>query len=135
WQRRFGGRPGALGQSVVLNGASRTIVGIMPKGFAFPEGRTELWVPIPAPQYRSQRSAMWLQMIGRLKPGVTLVRAQEDLRRVNADIHARVPQQAGYGVFVESYADHVVGRVRPAIPILLGAVACVLLIACTNVAN
>jgi putative ABC transport system permease protein len=135
WQRRFGGRPGALGQSVVLNGASRTIVGIMPKGFAFPEGRTELWVPIPAPQYRSQRSAMWLQMIGRLKPGVTLVRAQEDLRRVNADIHARVPQQAGYGVFVESYADHVVGRVRPAILILLGAVACVLLIACTNVAN
>ena len=135
WQRRFGGRADALGQRIVLNGASRTIVGIMPKGFAFPEGRTELWVPIPAPEYRSQRSAMWLQMVGRLQPGVTLARAQEDLNRVNADIKARVPQQAGYGIFVESYADHVVGRVRPAILILLGAVVCVLLIACTNVAN
>jgi putative ABC transport system permease protein len=135
WQRHFGGRPDALGQSIVLSGTSRTIVGIMPRGFAFPEGKTELWVPIPATEYRPQRSAMWLQVLGRLKPGVSVARAQEDVNRVNADIKARVPQQAGYGVFVESYADHVVGRVRPAILILLGAVACVLLIACTNVAN
>ena len=135
WQRRLGGRVDALGQSIVLNGASRTIVGIMPNGVAFPEGKTELWVPIPTSQYRSQRSAMWLQIIGRVKPDVSLARAQDDLGRVNADIHARVPQQAGYGIFVESYADHVVGRVRPAILILLGAVVCVLLIACTNVAS
>jgi putative ABC transport system permease protein len=135
WQRHFGGRRDTLGQSIVLNGLSRTVVGIMPKGFAYPEGKTELWVPIPATEYRSQRSAMWLQVIGRLEPGVSVARAQEDVNRVNADIQKRVPQQAGYGVFVESYADHVVGRVRPAILILLGAVACVLLIACTNVAN
>jgi putative ABC transport system permease protein len=135
WQRHFGGRAGILGESIVLNGAGRTIVGIMPKEFAFPEGQTELWVPIPTPEYRSQRSVMWLQMIGRLKPGISVARAQEDLSRVNADIHARVAQQAGYGIFVESYADHVVGRVRPAILILLGAVACVLLIACINVAS
>jgi putative ABC transport system permease protein len=135
WQRHFGGRPDALGRSIMLTGLSRTIVGIMPRGFAFPEGKTELWVPIPATDYRPQRSAMWLQVVGRLKPGVTVARAQEDVERVNADIRTRVPQQAGYGVFVESYADHVVGTVRPAILILLGAVACVLLIACTNVAN
>ena len=135
WQRYFGGRPDALGQSVVLNGGRKTIVGIMPKAFAFPEGDTELWVPASAPDYRAQRSVIWLQVIGRIKPGVTVARAQEDLARVNADIHTRVPQQAGYGVFVESYADHVVGQVRPAILILLGAVVCVLLIACTNVAN
>jgi len=135
WQRHFGGRADTLGQTVVLNSLSRTIVGIMPKGFAFPEGKTEVWLPIPTTEYRSQRSAMWLQVIGRLKAGVTVARAQEDMDRVNADIRARVPQQAGYGVFVESYADHVVGRIRPAILILLGAVACVLLIACTNVAN
>jgi putative ABC transport system permease protein len=135
WQRNFGGRPGTLGQTIVLNDVGRTIVGIMPSGFAFPEGDTQVWLPIPAPQYRSQRSAMWLQTIGRLKPGVTIARAQQDLDRVNADITVRDPQHVGYGVFVESYADHVVGKVRPAILILLGAVVCVLLIACTNVAN
>ena len=136
WRQRFGGSEDAVGRSIMLNRNARRIIGIMPEGFAFPSANSDLWVPAQAgPELRGSRGSLWLQIVGRRKADVTVPQAQQDLTRVNAAILAAAPGQKGYGVYVEDYREHLVGQVRPAILILLGAVACVLLIACTNVAN
>ena len=135
WMRRFGGRDDAVDSTVQLSGRSVRVLGVMPDGFAFPSKDTEFWVPTaPSDQARASRS-FWLQAVGRLKPGVTIDQAQADLSRIKAGIIQRVPSQIGYGVYVVDYLSQVVGRVRTAVLVLLGAVAFVLLIACTNVAN
>jgi putative ABC transport system permease protein len=136
WQRRFGGRDDAIGKVVQMNGVSMQIIGVMPATFAFPTRETEFWEPVRASDaQRANRGSLWLQVVGRIKTGVSLAQAQADLDRVNAGILERFPQQKGYGVYVANYRDQLVGRVRPAILVLLGAVGFVLLIACTNVAN
>jgi putative ABC transport system permease protein len=136
WQRRFGGRDDAIGKTLSLNGRPMQIIGVMPEGFAFPNRDTQFWVPTGASeQQRTNRGSLWLQIIGRMKPDTSVAQAQTDLARVNADSLRQFPNRKGYGVYVAGYLDQVVGQVRPAILVLLGAVACVLLIACTNVAN
>ena len=136
WQRRFGGRDEVIGKTLEMNGRSTQIIGVMPPGFAFPERDTEFWIPTAAPEdARNSRGSLWLQIVGRMKPGVSLPQAQADLERVNRAILERFPGQKGYGVYVAGYTDQVVGRVRPAIVVLLGAVGFVLLIACANVAS
>jgi len=136
WQRRFGGREDIVGRTIQMSGRSLRVVGVMPEDFAFPTRETEFWVPTAAPDdLRTDRGSLWLQVIGRLKPGVSVAQAQADLERVNAGILERFPQQKGYGVYVAGYRDQLVGRVRPAILVLAGAVGFVLLISCTNVAN
>jgi putative ABC transport system permease protein len=136
WQRRFGARSDVVGRKISLNGASFEVIGVMPERFAFPSVDTEMWVPTPAGgSQRTARSSLWLQVIGRRKPGVTIAQAQADLERINADIVREFPQQKGNGVYAEDYRDHIVGQVRPVVLALLGAVGFVLLIACTNVAN
>jgi putative ABC transport system permease protein len=136
WQRRYGGRADLLEKTIEINGRPVRVVGIMPAGFAFPGRDTAFWVPTPlSEQLRNNRNSIWLQVVGRMKPGATVDQAQADLLRVNADILARIPQQKGYSVYVQSHYDQMVGRIRPAVMVLLGAVGFVLLIACTNVAN
>jgi putative ABC transport system permease protein len=108
----------------------------MPPGFAFPTRETEFWVPTaPSEGNRQSRGSLWLQVIGRVKAGVTVAQAQADLERVNAGILGRFPNQKGYGIYVRNYREQVVGDVRLAVLVLAGAVGFVLLIACTNVAN
>jgi putative ABC transport system permease protein len=136
WQRRFGGRDDAIGKVVQMNGVSMQIIGVMPPAFAFPARETEFWVPVGASEgQRANRGSLWLQVVGRIKAGVPLARAQADLERVNNGILERFPGQKGYGVYVANYREQLIGRVRPAILVLVGAVGFVLLIACTNVAN
>ncbi len=136
WQRRYGGRDDAIGRTVLMNGRSMQIIGVMPDGFAFPTRETLFWVPTGATdQQRTSRGSLWLQVIGRMKPGVSIEQAQADLERVSAGLLQQFPNRKGYGVYVAGYREQIVGRIRPAILVLLGAVACVLLIACTNVAN
>jgi len=136
WQRRFNGREDILSQTLQMNGRAMQIVGVMPEGFAFPTKDTDFWVPTGATdQQRTARNSLWLQVIGRLKPGFTVEQGQADLARVNAGMLQQRPNRKGYGVNVVGYTNQIVGRIRPAILVLLGAVACVLLIACTNVAN
>ena len=136
WQRRFGARPDVVGHAIMLNGASREVIGVMPEGFGFPGTDTELWVPSPASrEMRESRTIIWVQVIGRMKPDVTVAQAQSDLERINADILRAFPNQKGYGVYVEDYREQIVGRIRPVLLALAGAVGFVLLIACTNVAN
>ena len=136
WQRRFGADPQIIGQQISLNGTNRTVVGVMPESFRFPDKDAELWVPLaPDPQLRNNRNALWLKAVGRLKPGVSLEQARADMSTIAGRLEQQYDFMSGYGVNLVPIHDQVVGSVRPALLVLLGAVALVLLIACANVAN
>ncbi len=125
WQRRFGGDPAVVGQTVSLSGAAYTVVGVMPRGFHFPE-QAELWAPLaPVGQFQqliASRGSLWLSVIARLKPGVTLPAAQAEMDTVAAAINKAYPDGSQYGVKLESLQQTVSGDVRPALLLLLGAV-------------
>jgi len=136
WQRRFGGRRDVLDETIQMSDRPTRVIGVMPESFKFPSADAEFWVPTTNVEgARAGRNSLWLQAIGVRKPGVSVAQAQEDLGRVNASILAEFPNQKGYGIYVAGYHEQLVARVRPAILVLLGAVICVLLIACANVAN
>jgi putative ABC transport system permease protein len=135
WQRRFGGDPGILNKSILLNGESNIVVGIMPPGFQFPD-KTEMWKPLALnEELRAARSLFWLPVVGRLKPGVTLAQAQADMDVIAKQLEQQYPNLAGYGVNVVPLVEQTVGSIRRALITLFGAVLFVLLIACANVAN
>ena len=136
WQRRFGGDAKLVGQTLSLNGQPHTIIGVMPPGFQFPN-QTEIWKPlVPDAQLRTARGAFWLPVIGRLKPGVTRAQAQAEMAGIAQHLEEQYPNSnRGFGVNVVLLHEQLVGKLRTALWVLLGAVACVLLIACANVAN
>jgi predicted permease len=135
WQRRFGGNPGILNQSILLNDEQRVVVGVMPPGFQFPE-RTDVWGPLAVDdRMRQARGAFFLPVVGRLKPGVTRAQAQADLDVIVKQIEQQFPAMAGYGANVVPILENTVGPIRRALIILSFAVMFVLLIACANVAN
>jgi putative ABC transport system permease protein len=137
WQRRFGGDPNIVGKPLTLSGRSVTVVGIMPAGFRIDSEAEELWVPIAFTQEEQQnRSAHYLYVMARLKPGVTLSQAQAEMSTIAARLQQQYPQtNTNVGSEVVPMHEHVVGDIRPALLIFLGAVGLVLLIACVNVAN
>ncbi len=137
WQRRFGGDPNIVGKALTLNGESYIVVGVMPARFQFPSSDDEAWVPIAFTQQEaSNRGRHYLQVLARLKPGVTLAQAQTEMSTIAARLQQQYPEQnADLGAAVQSLHEHLVGDIRPALLILLGAVGLVLLIACANVAN
>ncbi|MET0624255.1 MAG: ABC transporter permease, partial [Pyrinomonadaceae bacterium] len=137
WQRRFGADPGLLGKTLNLNGEPHTVVGVMPAHFQFPNRLDELWVPIAfTPQQAANRGRHYLEVVARLKPGVTLEGAQAEMSTVAARLQQQHPESnVGLGAVVEPMHEHLVGDIRPALLVLLGAVGFVLLVACANVAN
>ena len=148
WSRRFGGDPRIVGRPITVDGRSLTVVGVMPRGFDFPGGTgivldsfsnppAELWIPLALdPKDLAQRSNHWLQAIGRLRPGVTIEQAGAEMDAIERGIEEHNPKDyVGSGVKLVPLYDQVVGGVRPALLILLGAVGFVLLMACGNVAN
>ncbi|CAA9303613.1 MAG: Acidobacterial duplicated orphan permease (function unknown) [uncultured Gemmatimonadaceae bacterium] len=137
WSRQFGADPTAVGRTVRLNGRERTIIGVLPRGFAFPTADTDVWVPlVVAPRLREARGAYWLSAVGRLRPGVTLEGARSDLGAIAARLERQFPENRGLGVNLVALPDQLVGRsVRTALWVMLGAVTAVLLIGCANVAN
>ncbi len=138
WRRRFGGDRSIVGRNVTLNGAGYQVVGVMPQGFAHPED-AELWAPLaPTGAFAGlfpSRGSFWLTVVGRLKPGVSRVTAQAEMDGIASRLREKYPENAGQGVRLVSLHDEIVGDVRPALLVLLGAVCLVLLIACANVAN
>ncbi len=136
WQRRFGGDANIVGQTLSLSGQPHTIIGVMPPGFQFPN-KTEVWKPLaPDAQTRRARGSFWLPVIGRLKPGVTRAQAQTDMAGIAQRLEQQYPNtNTGFGVNVVLMHEQLVGKMRTALWVLLGAVGCVLLIACANVAN
>jgi putative ABC transport system permease protein len=139
WQTRFGSNPAIVGRSIVLNGLAYDVVGVMPPSFAFPEA-AQVWTPLaPWGRYKDfmeSRGAMWLRVIGRLKPGVGTVAAQAELDRIASALEREYPgANAGIGIRLVPMHEDIVGDVRRPLLVLLAAVGFVLLIACANVAN
>src|SRR5499427_478675 len=140
WQRRFGSDPSVIGRALALNGESYTVVGIMPSFVQLPGYLTrndQLWVPVAFPQEEaSQRGDHFLEVIARLKPGMTLKQAQVEMETIAARLAQQYPDyNKRRGSVVVPLHEQIVGDIRPALLILLGAVSFVLLIACANVAN
>jgi putative ABC transport system permease protein len=135
WQRSFGGNPNVVGQKITLSSSSRTIIGVMPRGFRFPDV-SDLWVPLAFSTKTYTRNDHGLEVIARLKDGVTIAQARADMNNVAARIEEQNPvTNEGVGVTVTSLHDNLSGSYRDALLILLGVVGCVLLVACVNVAN
>jgi predicted permease len=137
WQRRFNRDPGILNRNITLNSESFRVVGVMPRGFFFPIREAELWVPwAMEPDQASGRGDHYLRAVARLKPGVTIERANADTESFAARLAEDYPRtNEGLGVLVRSFHQDYVGDLRRPILILFAAVGVVLLIVCANVAN
>jgi putative ABC transport system permease protein len=137
WQRRFGSDAGLVGKTINLNGEPHTVVGVMPAGFQFLSNDVELWVPIAlTPQQAANRGNHYLKVVARLKPGVALEQARAEMSAIAARLEQQYPEQnTELGASAVSLHEQVVGNIKPALLVLLGAVGFVLLVACANVAN
>lgn len=137
WRRRFGGDPAIVGQAITLNGRSHTVIGVLPASFRFPGPAIDLWHPIDFSAENMQaRFNHFLRVHARLKPGMTLDRAQREMDRISAELQREVVlQNQGHGAAVVPLAEQLVGNVRAPLLILMAAVGCVLLITGVNVAN
>lgn len=135
WKSRFGGDPGIVGQQISMNGVNRTVLGVMPARFTFPDKNTDVWIPIPiTPQRKQARSQISYKAVGRLKPGVTMGQAQQDMGAIAKRLDDQY-SQSNYGINLVLLRDQETKGVKTALLVLLGAVGFVLLIACANVAN
>ncbi len=137
WQRRFGGDPNIVGQSLTLNGDDYTVIGVLPASFQFAFRAGDLWrIYQPTQQQQERRYMHGTNLIGRLKPGVTAEQAQRELSIIAGRIeHDHNGSHAGTGLKIVPLHEQVVGQVKPILLVLLGAVGFVLLIACANVAS
>ena len=135
WQHVLGGRTNLAGATVVVNNRRLQVVGIMPRGFNFP-ARMELWLPLPGSKKEFQNRG-WMQgrVIGRLKAGVSVSRAQAEMDTIARQLESQYPQFKDWGIRVTSLHDKAIAPVRPALPILVGVALFVLLIACANLGN
>jgi putative ABC transport system permease protein len=137
WLDRFGGDPGVVNRSIEIDRETRTVVGVAPPGFSYPEG-TELWIPLPYDEIfrTNSRGAWYLNVVGRLAPGATVEGASQEVATIAARLEKAYPDQnEGVGGMVRSLQEALVGDTRRALVVLLGAVGLVLLVACVNVAN
>src|SRR5262245_52523379 len=147
WKRKFGSAPDIVGRRLILNGVGRTVVGVVPSSFHlriqnFQRGGplNEVYTPVGEynePQFYNARGSGWgLDAIGRLKPGISLDQARADMEAVSHNLAAAYPEvDTGRKAYLLSLKEEMVGETRPVLLFLLGAVGCVLLIACVNVAN
>jgi predicted permease len=143
WQQRFGSDPAIVGRSVVVDGISRTVVGVMPPGFHFPSPTIDFWVPVSLDPSPANVGRFWgtshLNVIARLRPDSSLASAEREaavlVDRARASFPWRMSDEWGKGVTVVPLERKVVGDVGPLLLVLFGSVGVVLLIACVNVAN
>ena len=138
WKTRFGGRRDVIGQQVSLSGDEYTIVGVLPRSFAFaPRANAQFWVPMLDRRAgcEDRRSCHDLDGVARLKDGVTEQAALADLKNVAARLAKEYPENIGQGASVEPLTELIVGQVRPILLTLLAGAGLLLLIACVNVAS
>jgi len=136
WRTRFGGDPEVLGRSLTVDGEVLTVVGILPAGLPFPQS-TDVWLPLTVsrPEWNA-RGAHFFRVVGRLRSGVSVIEAQAELDVISRRLEGEYPEtNAGFYAHLQPLHEVIVGGVRPALMVLLGAVGLVLLIACGNVAN
>jgi putative ABC transport system permease protein len=136
WQEHFGSSPSVVGQSIRMDGQNFLISGVMPASFRFPEF-AQMWTPMAwTDKERAVRGEHHSAVIARLKSGIDLKQAQAEMNTLSAQLEQQYPEDdKGWGAIVVPLHDDLVSDVRPALLVLLGAVAFVLLIASVNVAN
>ncbi|HEV2349247.1 MAG TPA: ABC transporter permease [Terriglobia bacterium] len=136
WKAHLGGDPGMVGKNVLLNGEKYTVVGIMPRDCDFPVG-TEAWAPLDLSGAGvADRTNHYLQVIGRLKPGVPPAQAQADLEAISSRLARDYPAtNSGHGTKIVGVVEDLTGGSRQFVSVLMGAAGFVLLLACANVAN
>jgi predicted permease len=141
WRRAFGADPAILGRTVEINGVRRAVVGVMPPGFDVDDAGVEIWAPLALdPADPGGRGSHFLELIGRLAPGVSEAAARQALQALVGRWEEELPDQhhpnlEGHPLGLAPLQEEIVGEARPAMLLLLGAVGLVLLIACVNVAN
>jgi putative ABC transport system permease protein len=137
WRDRFGASREILGQTITLNGIPHTVVGVMPPAFDFPNNKIDLWRPMAmSPEAAQNREGKWLRVAARLKPGVSIERAESEMNTIAKRLAEEYPKtNAGCGVHLVPLHEEMVGNVRTFLLALFGAVLFVLLISCLNVAN
>ena len=137
WMRRFGARPGAIGETIRLNSELFNIIGVMPPDFRFANSDVQLWTPMSfaAKDDMATRDNHFINAVARLKPGMSIAQSRTDLQAIARDLQHEFNENTGLDMNLSDYLTSVVGDVRPALWILLAAVGVVLLIACVNVAN
>jgi putative ABC transport system permease protein len=137
WRQRFGSDPGVIGKRIMIDSVPKEVVGVMPAGFSYPAGR-EAWMPL---EYDGnfvsrQRGAWYLEVVARLKPGVTPQESAAEVETIGRRLAREYPDaDSEIGMSTYPLLESMVGEIRLAVLVLLGAVGFVLLIACTNVAN
>jgi len=141
WRTRFGGNPELVGGSIMLDDRPFTVVGIMPASFRIPVGgRQEIWIPtVQDPLFSTwipKREEHWMRVVGRLNPGVSLVRAQAEADSISARLAREFPaENGGWALHLAPLQDAIVADLRTPLLVLLSAVGLVLLLACVNIAN
>jgi putative ABC transport system permease protein len=136
WQRRYQGDPNIIGRSINVNGRPHTVAGVMPVGFSFPENQ-KIWIPLGPSADTEPRTSRYLFTFGRLKPGVTIDQAREELKSITAALGKLYPTtNDGWSAILRPLSDEFIpDDVRLVLLTMMGAVTLVLLIACANVAN
>jgi putative ABC transport system permease protein len=137
WQAEFGGAADAIGRTIELDSEPYTIVGVMPTEFRFPLPGSDAYVPIGFDdKVMTQRGAHYLHVLGRLKSGISVAQANDDLARIMAELRRLYPDKDGkWDLRADRLSSALVGEIRPALLVLLGAVGLVALIACANISN
>ncbi|HEY4052175.1 MAG TPA: ABC transporter permease [Terriglobales bacterium] len=138
WQRRFAGRKGVIGQTVILSGVPYTIIGVMPEGFQFaPAGNAEFWTTLHASDpCGRRRSCHNLTGVGRLKDGVSVEKARASMEAIARQLEIQYPaDNRGQGAFVGSLSQVIFTDIRPAFLMLQGGAGLLLLISCVNVSS
>ena len=136
WQERYAASPSAVGRDLLVDGVPRRIIGVMPRNFAFPD-RSQLWMPMAfSSAVLAMRDNHSLRVFARLRPGVTMDRAQRDMSAVAGQLEREYPAtNAKLGAVVVGLQEEMLGKTQLGLWVLAGGVACVLLIACANLAG
>src|SRR5881394_4087414 len=138
WQRVFGGAHDVVGRAIQLNGEPYTVVGVAPVGFGL-TNKVDAWMPMafkPGETANDARGGHYINVVGRLRSGVTVAQARAELEVLASQLAKQYPDSnKGWGIFMMPIQDYTVRDVKPVLYTLLGAVGCVLLIACANLAN
>ncbi|HET8909907.1 MAG TPA: ABC transporter permease, partial [Ktedonobacteraceae bacterium] len=138
WKQNFNSDPAILGKPIALNGQTYTVIGVMPVGFSFPPGsESAVFMPLQlAPEIANNRGSHLLHVIGRLKPGVRVARARQDMDAIAHQISIEYPEeQKNRTIKMLPLHQAIVANIKPILTALMGAVLLVLLITCVNVAN
>jgi predicted permease len=137
WQRRYAGAPGVINREILINGLKNTIIGVMPRDFAFRDRKRDFWTPIHlAPKDLVDHGSHYLNVVARLKPGISIVQASEDMSAIARQLAAEYPDDnRKIGAVVIPMREETVGNTRIELLVLMGAAGCVLLIACANLAG